>query len=60
MIAEHLSLQIRCFDAPLQPQALKDVKFIVQKNVESGVQAAGLTLEGTCGCGTEPQLLHVI
>lgn len=38
--------QIRCFDAPLQPQALADVKSIVERNVENGVTAEGLTLEG--------------
>lgn len=40
-------LQIRCFDAPLQPQALADVKSIVQRNVEYGVIEDGLTLEGS-------------
>ena len=44
------SLQIRCFDAPLQPQALQDVKRIVKKNTSAGVRADGLTLEGTFFC----------
>ncbi len=39
-------LQIRCFDAPLQPQALQDVKNIVERNIPSGVTANGLTMEG--------------
>ena len=38
-----------CFDAPLQPQALNDVKFIVQKNVANGVLPEGITLEGSVG-----------
>lgn len=38
--------QIRCFDAPLQPQALQDVKRIVKKNTSAGVHGDGLTLEG--------------
>lgn len=38
--------QIRCFDAPLQPQALQDVKNIVERNIPSGVTEGGLTLEG--------------
>jgi Ras family protein T1 len=38
--------QIRCFDAPLQPQALQDVKNIVQHNTPMGVYNDGLTLEG--------------
>ena len=38
--------QIHCFDAPLQPQALQDVKNIVMKNVELGIHNEGVTLEG--------------
>lgn len=38
--------QIRCFDAPLQPQALQDVKNIVQHNTPLGVYNDGLTLDG--------------
>ena len=38
--------QIRCFDAPLQPNALSDVKNIVRKNTEAGVERDGITLEG--------------
>lgn len=41
-----LLLQIRCFDAPLQPQALQDVKNIVERNVPSGVTPGGLTMDG--------------
>ncbi len=40
-----------CFDAPLQPQALDDVKFIIQRNVHTGVMPDGITLEGVyCVC----------
>ena len=39
-------LQIHCFDAPLQPQALQDVKSIVQRNTAVGLCDNGLTLEG--------------
>ena len=38
--------QIRCFDAPLQPNALKDVKNIVKRNTNSGIENNGVTLEG--------------
>jgi len=38
--------QIRCFDAPLQPQALQDVKSIVQRNVSTGIIQDGLSMEG--------------
>ena len=40
-------LQIRCFDAPLQPQALQDVKNIVEHHTPLGVYNDGLTLDGT-------------
>ena len=42
--------QIRCFDAPLQPQALQDVKVIVARNTTLGVCNDGLTLEGVRVC----------
>lgn len=38
--------QIRCFNAPLQPQALQDVKNVVMKNITNGVLDNGLTMEG--------------
>lgn len=38
--------QRRCFNTPLQPQALEDVKAIVRKNVDDGVRNDGLTLKG--------------
>lgn len=41
-------IQIRCFDAPLQPQALQDVKSIVYRNLPHGVNSSGLTMEGMC------------
>ena len=40
------SFQIRCFDAPLQPNALKDVKNIVKRNTNLGIENNGVTLEG--------------
>ncbi|XP_071964216.1 mitochondrial Rho GTPase 1-A-like isoform X1 [Antedon mediterranea] len=38
--------QRRCFNAPLQPQALDDVKTVVKKNVPEGVMNNGLTQIG--------------
>ncbi|XP_076366023.1 mitochondrial Rho GTPase isoform X2 [Tachypleus tridentatus] len=38
--------QRRCFNAPLNPQALDDVKAIVKKNVDDGISSTGLTLKG--------------
>ncbi|XP_022247922.1 mitochondrial Rho GTPase 1-like isoform X2 [Limulus polyphemus] len=38
--------QRRCFNAPLNPQALDDVKAIVKKNVDEGISNTGLTLKG--------------
>ncbi|XP_072021528.1 mitochondrial Rho GTPase 1-A-like isoform X2 [Amphiura filiformis] len=38
--------QRRCFNAPLQPQALDDVKAVVRKNIPEGVQNNGLTQIG--------------
>ena len=38
--------QIRCFNAPLQPQALQDIKNVVTKSLPSGVLDKGLTMEG--------------
>lgn len=38
--------QRRCFNTPLQPQALDDVKNIVKRNVADGVFDDGLTLNG--------------
>ena len=40
------SPQRRCFNAPLQPQALDDVKAVVRKNIPEGVQNNGLTQIG--------------
>lgn len=39
--------QVRCFNAPLQPQALQDIKNVVTKSLPSGVLDNGLTMEGT-------------
>uniref|UniRef100_A0A6Q2Y2N1 Mitochondrial Rho GTPase n=1 Tax=Esox lucius TaxID=8010 RepID=A0A6Q2Y2N1_ESOLU len=38
--------QRTCFNAPLQAQALEDVKNVVRKNVIDGVRDNGLTLKG--------------
>ncbi|XP_071478377.1 mitochondrial Rho GTPase 1-A-like [Diadema antillarum] len=38
--------QRRCFNAPLQPQALDDVKAVVRKNIPEGVMNNGLTQIG--------------
>ena len=38
--------QIRCFNAPLQPQALQDIKNVVTKSLPTGVVDKGLTMEG--------------
>ena len=38
--------QNRCFNTPLQGQGLQDVKNVVRKNVECGLQDGGLTLQG--------------
>lgn len=35
-----------CFNAPLEPQALEDVKNVVRKNLTNGVCDNGLTLKG--------------
>ena len=42
--------QIRCFNAPLQPQALQDIKNVVMKTLPNGVVDEGLTMEGTSWC----------
>nr|XP_002736480.1 PREDICTED: mitochondrial Rho GTPase 1-A isoform X1 [Saccoglossus kowalevskii] len=38
--------QKRCFNVPLQQQALEDVKAVVKKNISEGVSADGLTQVG--------------
>uniref|UniRef100_T1INJ1 Mitochondrial Rho GTPase n=1 Tax=Strigamia maritima TaxID=126957 RepID=T1INJ1_STRMM len=38
--------QRRCFNAPLPPQALEDVKAVVRKNITDGVLDEGLTIKG--------------
>lgn len=39
--------QRTCFNTPLEPQALEDVKNVVRKNLNDGVRNNGLTLKGT-------------
>ncbi|XP_068248108.1 mitochondrial Rho GTPase isoform X1 [Palaemon carinicauda] len=40
------TFQRRCFNAPLNPQALEELKTVVQRNVSDGVHADCLTLRG--------------
>ncbi|XP_045623490.1 mitochondrial Rho GTPase 1 isoform X4 [Procambarus clarkii] len=40
------TFQRRCFNAPLNPQALEELKTVVQRNVSDGVHADSLTLRG--------------
>ena len=39
-------LQRRCFNVPLQPQALEDVKAVVRKHITDGVARDGITQKG--------------
>lgn len=41
-----IALQRTCFNIPLAPQALEDVKNVVRKNMSDGVKDNGLTLKG--------------
>lgn len=41
--------QRTCFNSPLEPQALEDVKNVVRKHLNDGVRNNGLTLKGTGG-----------
>lgn len=41
--------QRTCFNTPLEPQALEDVKNVVRKNLNDGVCDNGLTLKGRNG-----------
>lgn len=47
--------QRTCFNSPLEPRALEDVKNVVRKNLSEGVCNDGLTLKGT-GVWTCPTL----
>uniref|UniRef100_A0A672RZQ4 Mitochondrial Rho GTPase 1-A n=1 Tax=Sinocyclocheilus grahami TaxID=75366 RepID=A0A672RZQ4_SINGR len=42
----HTHTQLTCFNIPLAPQALEDVKNVVRKNMSDGVKDNGLTLKG--------------
>uniref|UniRef100_A0AAZ3PKH6 Mitochondrial Rho GTPase n=1 Tax=Oncorhynchus tshawytscha TaxID=74940 RepID=A0AAZ3PKH6_ONCTS len=53
--------QRTCFNMPLAPQALEDVKNVVRKNMTDGVEDNGLTLKGflflhTFGCDDDLEL----
>ena len=41
--------QRTCFNTPLEPQALEDVKNVVRKNLTDGVCDNGLSLKGSGG-----------
>lgn len=41
-----LILQQKCFNMPLQSQALEDVKMVVKRHISDGVVNDGLTLKG--------------
>ncbi len=38
--------QRRCFNVPLQPQALEDVKAVVRKHITDGIVRDGITQRG--------------
>lgn len=40
------SFQRRCFHAPLQPQILEDVKSVIRKNLNDGLEKNSITLSG--------------
>ncbi|KAB7505615.1 Mitochondrial Rho GTPase [Armadillidium nasatum] len=40
------TFQKRCFNAPLNPQALEELKTVVRRNISEGVQKECLTLKG--------------
>lgn len=48
-------LQRTCFNIPLAPQALEDVKNVVRRNMTDGIRDNGLTLKG----GHEPRGLEL-
>lgn len=41
-----ITLQVRCFSAPLQPTEISGVKRVVQEKMPEGVNDGGLTLTG--------------
>ena len=41
-----ISFQRRCFNVPLQPQALEDVKAVVRKHITDGTKDDGITQRG--------------
>ncbi len=43
---EIYQFQRRCFNVPLQPQALEDVKSVIRKHITDGVLEEGITLRG--------------
>lgn len=38
--------QRRCFNGPLQPQALEDVKSVLRRNLSDGVSGNAITKKG--------------
>ena len=51
--------QRTCFNTPLAPQALEDVKNVVRKNMTDGVKDNGLTLKGEAATAHIPPCLSV-
>ena len=55
-------LQRKCFNVPLQPQALEDVKAIVRRHIQDGVDDrgtfSGLTLKGGLKSYVKYEPLH--
>ena len=43
-----ICFQEKCFNAPLHPQALEDVKAIVKKHTSDGIKNNAITLRGQC------------
>jgi EF hand associated len=42
----HFIAQRRCFNVPLQPQALEDVKAVVRRQITDGIDHDGITEKG--------------
>lgn len=42
--------QKHCFNAPLHPQALEDVKSIVRRNISDGIMENSISLKGKRHC----------
>lgn len=40
------NFQCRCFNTPLQPQVIEDVKAVLRKNIDDGISRDCITLKG--------------